>query len=235
MARLRDLIRTSTAAVLSFGLVFTCISNGSISHASTMAFGTVVSADRARVGSAKATVGTTVLSGDTLDTDKFGSLQVRAGAARLLLTSQSQVTWANDEAGASATLKNGTAIFSTANAKAFALHAGVATIRPNGDAATVGSVTILNPKELAVSCSHGALAISVEDDTKIVAEGTAYRVVLDPDAAAQEQDPNNPPPVFAQKQPRKSGRDRFLMFILIFAGIGTAIGVYFALESPDRP
>ena len=234
MARLRDLIRTATAAVLSFGLILTCISNGSVSRAATVAFGTVVSADRARVGSANATVGSTVLSGDTLNTDRFGSLQVRAGAARLLLSSSSQVTWANEDGGASATLKNGTAIFSTANAKAFSLHAGTALIRPNTDAATVGSVTILNPKELAVSCSHGALAISVEDDTKIVAEGTAYRVVLDPDDP-QAQDTNNPPPVFAQKTPRRSGRDRFLMFILIFAGIGTAIGVYFALESPDRP
>jgi hypothetical protein len=234
MARVRDLIRISTAAVLSFGLTFLCVSNGSISHASTVAFGTVVSADRAHVGTAKATVGTTVLSGDTLDTDKFGSIQIRAGAARLLLTSASQVTWANEESGASATLKGGTAIFSTANAKAFALHAGTALIRPNGDAATVGSVTILSPKELAVSCSHGALAISVEDDTKIVAEGTAYRVVLDPDDP-QGQNTDNPPPVFQQKTPRKSGRDKFLMYILIFAGVGTGLGIYFALESPDRP
>jgi hypothetical protein len=234
MARLRDLTRTSMAAVLSFGLTFLCVSNGAISHASTVAFGTVVSADRAHVGTAKATVGTTVLSGDTLDTDKFGSLQVRAGAARLLLTSASQITWANEESGASATLKNGTAIFSTANAKAFSLHAGTALIRPNSDVATVGSVTILNPKELAVSCSHGALAISVEDDTKIVAEGTAYRVVLDPDDP-RGQDTSNPPPVFTQKTPRKSGRDRFLMFVLIFGGVATGLGVYFALESPDRP
>ena len=79
MARLRDLLRTATAAVLSFGLAFTCISNGSISHAATVAFGTVVSADRAHVGNANATVGSTVLSGDTLNTEKFGSLQVRAG------------------------------------------------------------------------------------------------------------------------------------------------------------
>jgi hypothetical protein len=41
--------------------------------------------------------------------------------------------------------------------------------------------------------------------------------------------------VFTQKNPRKSGRDRFLMFVLIFAGVGTAIGIYLALESPDRP
>jgi hypothetical protein len=232
--RLRVLIRTFTAAVLSLGLTLMCVSSGSISHASTAAFGTVVSADRAHVGTAKATVGTTVLSGDTLDTEKFGSIQIRAGAARLLLSSASLVTWANEEGGASATLKNGTAIFSTANAKAFSLHAGTALIRPSTDVATVGSVTILTPKELAVSCSHGALAISVEDDTKIVAEGTAYRVVLDPDDP-QGQDTNNPPPVFTQKNPRKSGRDRFLMFVLIFAGVGTAIGIYLALESPDRP
>jgi hypothetical protein len=25
------------------------------------------------------------------------------------------------------------------------------------------------------------------------------------------------------------------MYILIFAGVGTGLGVYFALESPDRP
>jgi hypothetical protein len=234
MARLRDLIRTATAVVLSLGLTLMCVSNGSTARAATVAFGTVVSSDRGHVGNAAATVGTTVLSGDTLETEKFGSLQVRAGAARLLLSSASQVTWANEEGGASATLKNGTAIFSTANAKAFSLHAGTALIRPNTDAPTVGSVTILSPKELAVSCSHGTLAISVEDDTKLVAEGTAYRVVLDPDDP-QGQDTNNPPPVFTQKNPRKSGRDRFLMFVLIFAGVGTAIGIYLALESPDRP
>ena len=49
------------------------------------------------------------------------------------------------------------------------------------------------------------------------------------------QNTDNPPPVFQQKTPSKSGRDRFLMFILIFAGVGTGLGIYFALESPDRP
>ena len=60
MARLRDLLRTTTAAVLSLGLTLTCVSNGSISHAATAAFGTVVSSDRAHVGNAAATVGTAV-------------------------------------------------------------------------------------------------------------------------------------------------------------------------------
>ena len=80
MARLRDLLRITTAVVLSFGLTA-----ASISTASTPGFGTVVSAQYAHVGRAAASVGTTVFSGDSLDTEELGSLQVRAGAARLLL------------------------------------------------------------------------------------------------------------------------------------------------------
>jgi hypothetical protein len=67
-------------------------------------------------------------------------------------------------------LKNGATIFSTANAKAFALRASAATIRANGDGPTVGSVSIASPNESRVSCSRGTLEISVEDDTKTVAE-----------------------------------------------------------------
>lgn len=232
MARLRDLLRTSTAAVLSVGLIAASLSSAPGSRAATPAFGTVVSADRAHVGTAAASVGTTVVSGDSLDTDKFGSLQVRAGAARLMLSSASHVTWAMEDGAASATLMNGTAMFSTANAKAFTLHAVNAQIRPNSDGPTIGSVQILSPKELAVSCTRGSLAISVEDDTKIVAEGTAYRVVLDPDDPPA-QDTNNPPPV--QGKPKKSGRDRFLMYLIIFGGAAAAVGLFFAFESPDKP
>lgn len=233
MARLRDLLRTTTAAVLSFGLITASLSNASGSRAATPAFGTVVSADRAHVGTAAASVGTTVVSGDSLDTDKFGSLQVRAGAARLMLSSASHVTWAMEDGGASATLMNGTAMFSTATAKAFTLHAVNAQIRPNSDGPTIGSVQMLGPKELAVSCTRGSLAISVDDDTKVVTEGTAYRVVLDPDDPSQTQDPNNPGPV--QGRPKKSGRNRFLMYLIIFGGAAAAVGLFFAFESPDKP
>ena len=46
------------------------------------AFGTVVFANRARVGGANASAGATLFSGDRLSTDEVGSVQVRAGAAR---------------------------------------------------------------------------------------------------------------------------------------------------------
>jgi len=228
MARLRDLSRIIAAVVLSFGLTA-----ASITSASTPGFGTVVSAQHAHVGRAAASVGTTVFSGDSLDTEELGSLQVRAGAARLRLPAASRVTWGTEEGTAAATLKNGTAIFSTANAKAFALHASTAVIRANGDGPAVGSVSIVNAKELRVSCSRGSLAISVDDDTKTVAEGTAYRVMLDPDASSDGSTPNDWPG--GQKRPKKAGRDRFLLFVIFFSAAATGVALYYALESPDSP
>ena len=230
MARLRDLSRITAAVVLSFGLTA-----ASISTASTTGFGTVVSAQHAHVGRAAASVGTTVFPGDSLDTEELGSLQVRADAARLLLTGASRVTWTAEEGTPAATLKNGTAIFSTANTKAFALHASSATIRPNGDGPTVGSVSIINPKELRVSCSRGTLAISVDDDTKMISEGTAYRVALDPDdqQPSDTNTQNNWPG--KRKEPKKSGRDRFLLYVIVVSSTATAVALYYALESPDKP
>src|SRR5271167_3251993 len=77
--------------------------------APTSALGTVVTAEKAHVGEALVSVGTTVYGGDRLSTDPDGSVQLRAGAARLLLASSS-VAIVNDEAGAaSAKLLRGTA------------------------------------------------------------------------------------------------------------------------------
>src|SRR6266851_3411147 len=142
--------------------------------------GTVVYADRALVGTAPASVGATIFAGDRLSTDPSGSVQIRAGAARLLLSSASTVTFSQDDASQAATLTNGSATFSTANSRAFALHVGSAVIRPNTDQPTIGQVTVLTPKELIVKSTRGSLSIAVEDDVREIPEGAAYRVVLDP-------------------------------------------------------
>jgi hypothetical protein len=227
MARLRDLSRICAAVVLSFGLTAAPICN-----ATTPGFGTIVSAQHAHVGQVAASVGTTIFSGDSLDTEELGVLQVRAGAARLLLPAESRVAWGTEDGMAAATLKNGTAIFSTANMKAFVLHASNAVIRANDDGPTVGSVTLVNAKELRVSCSRGTLAISVEDDTKTVGEGMAYRVVLDPDSVAQDSGAQGNWPA---KPPKKPGKNKFVMFLLFGGGALTGILLYYALESPAGP
>ena len=232
MPRVRGSLRISLSILLSTSLLASPIWCDP-----ALGLGTVVSADRAHVGTAAASAGSTVFAGDKLDTEQAGSLQIRAGAARLVLTGSSRVVWGADDGSPSATLTGGTAAFSTANAKAFVLHAGTAIFRPRDNEPTVANVTLLNPKELVVRCSRGALLIGVDDDVRVIPEGTAYHVILDPDAAIPPG--ATPAPAAAsswgQHQPSRAGRSRFIWFAIAFTSIVTAFVIWEACESPDRP
>lgn len=206
--------------------------------ASAPAVGTITSASRANVGTAAATVGTTVFAGDRLVTQQAGILQVRAGAARMMLSSSSAVTVADSNGTPSATLQQGTLVFSTANSKAFVLHASTAEIRPQTDAPTVAQVTYVNSKELLVRSTRGSVAITVDGETQYVPEATAYRVILDPDSyleASPAQGPVGAGAKGTSGQPRKAGRSRFLLMAIVVTGVVTAIALDEVLESPDRP
>jgi hypothetical protein len=137
-----------------------------------------------------------------------------------------------------ATLQRGSATFSTANAKAFALNALTAVIRPQSDEATVGQVTMLGPKQLLVKCTRGALTIAVGDDSRVISEGSAYRVVLDPAESPEAQD--QPPPQGAGTKgsggaPLKAARSKFVWYAVAAVGVVTFLAVQEAMESPDRP
>ena len=128
MSRLREAI----AAFLSLTLIVS-----PLWAAPSSSLGTIVYADRAHMGAGAASVGTTVFGGDRLTTEQSGSVQVRAGAARLLLSSASSATFLREESTPAATLTLGSATFSTANSKAFTLHVATAVIRPNTDEPTI--------------------------------------------------------------------------------------------------
>jgi hypothetical protein len=199
------------------------------------ALGTVVSSDRAHVGAAAATTGTTVFGGDRLSTEKLGSVQLRAGAARLLLASSSSALLGEQNGAPAATLTSGTATFSTANAKAFTLRAATAEFRPASDAPTIAQVTFINAKELVVRSTRGPLAITVEGDTKEIPEGSAYRVLIDPPAWAEPQGPRGAGTKGIGGPPLKAGRSHFLLVAIVLTGVATYFAVSEALESPDRP
>jgi hypothetical protein len=132
------------------------------------------------------------------------------------------------------TLTGGTATFSTANSKAFALHVASAVIRPNSDQPTIGQVTVLNPKELIVRSTRGSLSIAVEDDVREIPEGAAYRVVLDPNAA----DPQGPRGAGSKgygRPPIKAAKSRFIWFAVGITAVVTVWALHEAFESPDRP
>ncbi len=202
--------------------------------------GTVITSEKARVGDSPAEVGTTIYSGDRLATDPAGSVQIRAGAARLLLQNASIATVDDSEGAPSAKLIRGTATFSTGNSRAFSLFASRAVIRAQSDAPTIAQVTYLNEKEILVVSKRGPLTVSVDGETEVIADGSAYRVLLDPPptmaqgpegAGAHKDDKKrgmNGPPL-------KAGRNYFMVTAVGVSAIVTGLALSEALESPNRP
>ena len=122
MSRLRETL----AALVSISLLITPVLG-----APSSSLGTIVYADRAHMGAAAASAGATVFGGDRLSTEQSGSIQVRAGAARFLLSGASSATLATDEATPAAILTRGSATFSTADSKALAVHSS--SLSPNAN------------------------------------------------------------------------------------------------------
>jgi hypothetical protein len=228
-------LRTLTAAVLALSLVTVPVWGAATPNVTPL--GTVIAAERAHVGGATADVGTTVYGGDQLSTDQQGSVQVRAGAARLLLLSYSAATVNNNDGSPSAKLVRGTATFSTGNLHAFTLYASTATIRPQTDSPTIAQVTYVDDKELLVTARRGGLTVTVEDETQVVEEGKSYRVLLDPSPAQEPAGAGsgNQGPMQGGGGPLKAGRSRFLILATVLTAVGTGVAIYEACESPDRP
>ena len=205
--------------------------------ATPAAMGTITAATGARVGAAAASTGSTIFGGDHLSTEAYGNIQVRTGAARLRLSGASSASMGQSEGPPSATLLSGTAIFSTANAKAFALHASTAVIRPEDDQPTVGQVTYVSAKELQVRSTRGSLAITVDGETQIVPEATAYRVILDPSSYYAAEAAQGPQGVGGRgnKGPLKAGRSHFLLIAIVVTSIVTGVALYEAVQSPSKP
>ena len=200
--------------------------------------GTVIAADHANVGNAGADVGTTVYGGDRLSTDAQGNVQIRAGAARLLLSGSSAVVVSDSEGSPSAKLVQGTATFSTGNAQAFTLYASKAIIRAQSDVPTIGQVTYINERELLVTARRGGLTVYVENDVQVIPEGQSYRVLLDPEAEAAQGPAGaggSQGPTSHGGGPLKAGRSRFLIIATALVAAGTGVAIYESLESSSKP
>src|ERR1700692_283529 len=226
-------LRSVVAAVLVLALALTPGWG-----ASGPAFGTVIAAEGANVGGAVFSAGPTVFGGDKLFTAGTGSVQVRAGAARLLLSGDTAAVLGKDEISPAASLTRGTAVFSTATSKAFVMHVGSMAIRPETDQPTVAQVTVIGPRQLMVRSTRGSVSVAVDDDVRVIPEGMAYRIVLDPteaELAAADQDPQGVGSSRRAGRPRRAGRNRFVWFAIGVTAVVTGLALSEALESPDRP
>ena len=86
--------RQLIAVAISVGLLG---APGFSAPAPSTQLGIVVFADHARVGTGPISVGSTVFGGDNVSTESTGTLQIRAGAARLLLANASAATLTRED------------------------------------------------------------------------------------------------------------------------------------------
>jgi len=71
---------------------------------------------------------------------------------------------------------------------------------------------------------------------RVIAEGTAYRIVLDsPDTAAAPQGPRGAGGKRYGGPPVKAARSRFIWYAIGITTVLTVWALHEALESPDRP
>jgi hypothetical protein len=143
----------------------------------------VTHAEGAHVGEAAASVGSTIYDGDRLSSEAGGVLRVSALSLTLQLDAQSILVLrhhASTAGSVEAELACGTLVFSAARSDSVSVVAGDALIRPAANTATLAHIRVVNPKELRIYAQRGALEFSYHGESEVIAEGSAYRVLLDP-------------------------------------------------------
>ena len=199
------------------------------------AMGVVVEAYRAHLGGSAVSAGATVYEGDHFSTEEGGALRLRCNAALLELAGKSAVLVhraGNEMEDADSELLAGTLDFSAARAGALEIEAQEAHIRPAGNGRTAAQVSVIGPKELHLYARRGAVLFSYRGESRTIAEGESYEVMLDPTGDGSDKKQS------AQKsgQPPKA-------FLLVAGGGGTAAAAVILyekhkhkdVESPDHP
>jgi hypothetical protein len=200
--------------------------------ASAPAMGVILQAQRANVGAGTATTGSTVFDGDLLQTEKDGLLRVRFGSSQAALMSGAAATVHQSADGFAANLTRGEVVLSSGQGQKFSLVSDGATIQPNTAGPTVAQVTWVSSKELLVMSRRGALQVSLGDETKTIADGASYRMVIDPASTAAGKPAPAPVPA-PQGGAQASGSNTFLLILLGSAAAAITVGVILAVESPS--
>lgn len=199
--------------------------------ANAPALGVVLQATRANIGNGAAVVGSTVFDGDLLQTEKEGQLRVRFGSSQAALVAGGAAVVHQSADGFAANLTRGEVVLSSGQGQGFNLVADGATIEPSTSAPTVAQVTWVSPKELLVMSRKGTLRVSMGDETQTIADGASYRMLIDPVATAASSPAPGPTP----DGTLSSGKNRFILILIVAAVVGIAVGTIVALESPPKP
>jgi hypothetical protein len=220
------------------------------SPAQNPALGLVGESTGGSIGNTAAMEGSSVFSGDYLSTQDNGSLLIRVGALALELQGSSAAHIYRTPYGAIVELNRGTVIYTTPGTlQNLAIVASDVRVTPALSISDMGRVTIDDPCNVTVYSQRGEVDVQVGSENRVVEQGKAYRVraesaisyhkYLSPDASDyhdyHEHRPCAPLEMVKGHAPMTAGQSRFLIVTAAIAGTAATIGVWKALESPDRP
>lgn len=202
--------------------------------ANTIPLGMITHAERAHVGEAAASEGSTIYEGDRLSTESAGVMRINSPGLTLQLDGQSSLVLhrpADPDGRIMADLASGTLVFSAARTCDFVVVADNAMIRPISNASVIAHIRIVNKRELRIYAKRGALEFSYHGESETIPEGAAYRVLLDPSETEARV-------LSESDQIEKLPAKHHHTFVLLAIGgaLGVAVPVLLRdLESPDRP
>ncbi len=185
--------------------------------------GSVLDAERAQLGADITFGGATIYDGDRLETQEDGILRVRLGKSQMDLRPSTTVEVHRLPNGYVASLFRGTVIASSPEGQTFELLANGARIRPVSTQETVAQVTWVNAHELLLNTSRGSIQVLYEGHIKTIDAGSSVRMEIQTEASD--------PPGHTGQRSHKGVK----YFLIVAAPVGTAIGIWRALESPSCP
>jgi hypothetical protein len=247
---MRKLFRSPRLAFLifCFGLLTSPVF--AQSQAQAPALGMIVKAVDASIGSAAASDGASIYSGDELSTSDKGSLLLRVGPLSLELEASSGVHIYRAPYGAVVELNHGSVIYTTpGGSQNIVIVASDVRVTPDVTLPDLGRVSMDNPCEITVHSQRGKADVLVGRESRVVEESKAYRVraenhisyrkYLSPDDSDyhnyHEHEPCAALDMAQGHAPIAAGQSRFLLVSAALIGAGTGVGVWKAFESPDKP
>jgi hypothetical protein len=236
---MRNIFRSPRLALLglSLGLAAPLFAR---SQAQAPALGMIVKAVDASIGNAAASDGASIYSGDELSTSDKGSLLLRVGPLSLELEASSGVHIYRAPYGAVAELNHGSVVYTTPGGSQNIVIVALPDL---------GRVSMDNPCEISVYSQRGKADVLVGKESRVVQESKAYRVraenrisyqkYLSPDDSDyhkyHKHEPCAAPETAQGHAPIAAGQSRFLLVSAALIGAGVGVGVWKAMESPDKP
>ena len=214
------------------------------------ALGFVVKAESAQVDKATANEGTTIYSGDYLATENGGSLLVRVGGLSLNLETASGAHIYRTPYGAIVELDEGSVVYTTpGNNENIVVVANDVRVTPVLSVADLGRVSINDPCNVTVYSQRGQVNVQSGSESHFVQEGKAYKIRAENEVSYRQyvspedndyhnyhgHKPCGPVEMIKGHAPIAPGQNHFLLATGVVAGTATGIGIWKALESPNRP